>query len=259
MDNKTAKNRVETILKKNCPPRVKLDGKEDCYSCYINNDDGTKYLLVESIENDNLFCKEWSKENSRYTTEKLINIDETSYKNYQITHSYKGMIFIYNSLEGFTKLNLLRKKLKTHTNAIYRSFMQHLFNKRALLVEERIVVLKTLVDMHLKGLSEQHMAKTMLPIDYLNNKNSSYFIRHPDFQHASTRVRLIMESLVDSNDLLKKESGYIVSSKALKTLADYDEEERRHKNIIRGQFLISLLTLVIAGGTIAQAFINYYK
>lgn len=261
MKYKLAKKRIEHALKKTCPNRFTLNGKEDCFSTYINNDDGTKYLLVDKVHNDNLYCREWSKEGRSFTKEMCIGIEKTNFNNYEIVHSYKGTVTVYSGLREFTRANLIKIIFITNAKLKIYSIKQYLFNKRNILVEERVDVLRTLVNLYFERARRGAFGNNndFTCMDYLSKKNGRFWIRHPDSSYERTRVNLLIASLHQSGDLIKATVGHGIAPQALKTLADYDEEERKHKSLIRLQLTTVLLTIVIASGTIAQAMIAYYN
>ncbi|SPJ32700.1 hypothetical protein [Kushneria phyllosphaerae] len=263
MKAKTAKKRIERALKKSCPDRIKITGKEDCYSVYINNDDGSENLLVKRVKGDNLLCKEWFEEERVFTRESHIAISKTTYRNYEVVHHYKGAVLFHNGLENFSYSNSLKKRVLVNKSILARAFRQYLFNKRDILVEDRVNILRTLVDMYLENtkdvFSYTYRSTSFDAGTYLTRKNGQLWYRHPNSRYEHIRVKLILDSLSETGDLNKTKDGYSITPKALKTLSDYDEEERKHRSLLTPQVITAALTFVVACGTVAQAYIAYWK
>ena len=121
---------------------------------------------------------------------------------------------------------------------------------------ERHELLKVIVDCHIKSVPHEGINL----IDLMTKLYSINWIDHPEGGEQREKLRLYLDSLVDSGDLTKSNLIYYVNSKAIMTIAKYEEEERRHMDIVKLQkkmviinrFLV-LLTICIVFFAMIQA------
>ena len=76
--------------------------------------------------------------------------------------------------------------------------------------------------------------------------------KHQDFDTAHAWLELILKSLIETGDIEKTESGYVVTGKSLTTIAQYEEENRRNKTQTRLNVILVFLTAIIAFATVFQ-------
>ena len=81
------------------------------------------------------------------------------------------------------------------------------------------------------------------------------WIVHPDKNMQDKKLILYLDSFVESGDLIctNRHYSYTITGKALLTLDEYEESERRHQDNVRLQRLMVLLTLIMAFFTMVQA------
>lgn len=121
---------------------------------------------------------------------------------------------------------------------------------------ERHELLKIILECHIK--SAPHTGVNI--IDLMTKLYSINWIDHPEGSEQREKLRLYLDSLVDSGELTKSNISYFVNSKAIATIAKYEEEERRHMDIVKVQkkmvilnrFLV-LLTICIVFFAMIQA------
>jgi hypothetical protein len=81
------------------------------------------------------------------------------------------------------------------------------------------------------------------------------FFGHPDEETTSRYYELVLDSLLKSKDLeLADNTYYGLSSQGLTTLSAYEEEERRHRDNVRVQALIGVLTFATVAVAIWQEY-----
>ena len=59
------------------------------------------------------------------------------------------------------------------------------------------------------------------------------------------RLEVYLESLVSSGELKYENMGYVLTDKAISTLENYEEEERRHIATVKVQRALVWLTIMI--------------
>src|SRR5207253_119097 len=112
--------------------------------------------------------------------------------------------------------------IKINISSALNHFDRYLFNKKKLVTKQRIDLLRFLVQEHLDG-------KT--PINSLNLMIDLYSIKWVLYPNADTQqrtVELYLDSLVQSGELREVNGQYSVSGHAIRTIEQYEEDERRH-------------------------------
>jgi hypothetical protein len=85
------------------------------------------------------------------------------------------------------------------------------------------------------------------------------YVAHPQEQETDTYYQLVLASLKASGDLEDNQGTYSLSSQAIKTLAAYEEEERRHRDNVRIQVALAVLTFVLMIIAAVQAYVSYWS
>ncbi len=99
-----------------------------------------------------------------------------------------------------------------------------------------------------------------MAMDILTHLYSMRWVAHPDSDSLETRIQLFVDSFVESGEISQIDScNYSVTGKAINTLSQYEEQERRHVENKKLQKRMLCLTLAIVGVRLLQAAITYYK
>ncbi|MCH9053996.1 MAG: hypothetical protein IIA72_23590 [Proteobacteria bacterium] len=80
---------------------------------------------------------------------------------------------------------------------------------------------------------------------------------HPDNWQLFQYYVLVLDSLVDSGDLILENNVYRLSPRALSTLAQLEEDNRKHGDLVTLQYIIAGLTLALVIVGIIQASVVY--
>jgi len=80
---------------------------------------------------------------------------------------------------------------------------------------------------------------------------------HPHIDDTQRYYELVLNSLVESGDLERREIYYSLSPHALVTLSGYEVEERRHRAEIRQQRILGFLTFVLILIGLLQAYVTF--
>ncbi|WP_457300948.1 hypothetical protein [Phyllobacterium sp. P5_D12] len=162
------------------------------------------------------------------------------FRGYTIT-TRSAPLFILQRLSGYAYLA-----------RYWDLFAQRRFNKHNLVQQNRIRVLRLMLDETIK-----HDDFKVSPIGLVVELYSMRSIRHPESDSLINYYDLLLKSLVASGDLHQNQSLYQLAPPALMTLSAYEEEERRHDDNVWQQKLIGALTLVLIVVGIAQAVVTY--
>lgn len=227
-------------------PRSGDEGsKVNCYVTAI--DKGAEpYLIVLGISEGQLECIEWN--GSRYEIERKVALAEFHLADFSITHyyglssvEYRGISdFILNRLTGWPNFRIHVVRLLDHLG-------QYLFNKKKLYTKQRIELLKFLVERALDGQTEHR------PLDLMTGLYTMRWFLHPQGEQQQQRVEFYLKSLVETGELQYINYKYVVTGKALSTIEEYEEQERKHTESVKMQWRMFWLTVAVAIGTIIQA------
>jgi hypothetical protein len=238
------------LLTKKCPseiPRSGEDGKKiNCFSVAIDNNSEPDFLLREYSTKEFSVLK-WNGE--RYADRETRPISEVLNGGLRVTHFY--------GLNTITFYGIWSLALHRFTGLIYlRVFLGRFFNelgtlrfkRKKLITKKRMELLQFLVEAHI-GAAD----KGMDSFEIMTRLYSMRWVIHPESDIQYEKLKLYLNALEQNGDLSKVNGKYLVQGKAINTLDRYEEDERRHSEVVRTQRLIALLTFAIALFAMVQA------
>lgn len=235
---------IKSALKLPAPDSIPRTGeKAQAVNCYvvelIDEKAGHRFLIKEKTEKG--VCGiYWDNESLGNDT--CLPNSEIGYPwNIEVTHYYKTWTHVYHDEIDFYSGKIISWHLIVR---LFNGVAQHLFNRRTLRRSERIEILKYLVDETV--INPNYVFNAILLGGSLYTKR---WISHPNWQQSNAHLKLILESLVESEDLAKQDEGYKVEPKALLTLSEFENDERKHQDILNNAKVTRWLTvaLVVAG------------
>ncbi len=243
------KQLLPRVLGKACESTIPRSGEEGAkVNCYVTAiDKGAEpYLIVLGVSEGQLECIEWN--GSRYEIERQLPLATFRLADFSITHyyglssvEYRGIIdFVLNRLTGWPYLKIHVVRLLDHLG-------QYIFNKKKLYTKQRIELLKFLVERALDGQTEHN------PLDLMTGLYTMRWFLHPQGEQKQHRVEFYLKSLVETGELEHINYKYVVTGKALGTIEEYEEQERKHTENVKMQWRMFWLTVAVAIGTIIQA------
>jgi len=233
------------VLAQQCENLIPRSGSKgaavDCFTVSIDKA-GEPHLLVKAMADDELKCLSWN--GARYADEATIplpSIDPTAI----FTTHYRGLVEI--RYFGILDLALGRTFLIPYARLRLSTIDQYLFNKKKLVTKARMDLLRLLVDRRLNG--KVHFDS----IDLMTELYSIKWVSHPDKDSQRQKLEFYLESLVTTGELTKLATSYHVAGKALHTIEEHEEQERRHAENVKIQYWVAALTLIAAFFAAAQA------
>ena len=202
---------------------------------------GEVSALVREIEADTVRILKYNSETDQCDIEDDIYLRDVNIKTIEITYYLHNYVTTYIGINSFilhclTKKDFITIKLKRCWNSI----LQLKFNHQELQIKPRYELLSYIIDNY--GVSGKNFDLISLMSDIYTLR----FFRHPDRQQCQNKVRIYVDSFVESGEVGKIENGtYKVNGKAIVTLELFQIEERRHKDSLRLQYSMILLTLLL--------------
>jgi hypothetical protein len=225
------------------PNRIPMSGG----ACEANNFYSTRIMLsdvsaiVRDFNNETVSLSKYNPETDYCDIDDEVDICNINLKTIEITYYLHNHYTTYVGINAFifhclTKKDYVKIKLKRFFNSIAQS----LFNRRELQIKPRYELLSYLIDNY--GISRNEFSITSL-------MSGIYTLRsfgHPDHNACQNKLRMYVESFVESGEVSNTTSGYKVNGKAIVTLELFQTDERRHKDSVKLQYSMVLLTLLLA-------------
>jgi len=204
------------------------------------------WLMVERREGDDLVCSTW--DGKTHSGETRYPIGQFRDEQFRVKHYIGPSTVYYDSLSAYALGYYLKMPyLKIFLARSFERAGTRLFNRRRLVVGQRLDLVTFMIEQAAEGKS------SFSPIALMTDMHSIRWITHPNGESAECRLRLYLDSLVDTGELRKVQHEYFLTGSALKLVEERSEQERKHRQGIRIQWLIALLTLMTAVLAIVQA------
>lgn len=172
-------------------------------------------------------------------------------KHFSISHFIKGYKFDYETPRQFVWASVT---LHTWRFIRHDQLEQIRFNKKLLVRRDRMKVLKLFVERSIADSDFSVGSFGLLSEIYTNR-----WVRHPDQDALLRHYTLILQSLEQSGELKGTRAGYAITPKALTTLSQYEEDDRRHEDNRRQQRTLEFLTFALVLVAVCQAVITVWQ
>ncbi|ELA7346115.1 hypothetical protein Q9Y06_002757 [Vibrio parahaemolyticus] len=226
------------------PSRISMSGpeceKNNFYSTRIKLDGVS--ALVRELDMNKVKVLKYNPATGTCDIELDIDIANINVNTVEITHYLHHYYTTYTGINSFI-LHCLTKKdyIKVKSKRILNKVSQSLFNRKKLQLKPRYDLLDYLIENY--GISRKEFSLTSLVSDMYSLR----FFRHPDKENCQNKLRMYVDSFVESGEVSKvKGGGYKVNGKAIVTLEKYQTEERRHKDSVILQYSMVILTFLLA-------------
>ncbi len=255
------------LLKKKSPKVIPRSGDEakkmDCYSVFLCEKNGNaKYSIVGYNKKNGAFKVLAIDKENHFTKQETLSLDEVQKYQFRITHYYKHYNLQYDNFNktAFYYVSMFDKFIVNCKIFLEYIFQSH-YNHKPFVTIKRMELLRFLIRKHLdqKYNFSSPLDSTGSGIHFINIMTDLYSIRwasHPDNENERQKLRIYLNSLVDSEDLKFDNNLYSITNKAIGTLERHELEEKRHNSSWWLQFWIAIFTLVNA---LALLFELYYK
>lgn len=233
---------LKIALRRPCPDRIARSGEEgksqNCYIVSLDKGDDP-YFAADGITNDGLSGILY--DGKRYNKPHFLSFEELENLNLEIVHYYGLTDIRFKTPKAFLLHRITRIiYLRVQINRFIKALSQALFNRKDLVRIQRIELLRVLVQLYSEE-KREHISALQIMMHMYGMK----WALHPHGDSKYRKLRLILDSFVKSGELINHGDGYRVMGKAIVTLDEYEESERRHHQNVNLQRIIVLLTLVI--------------
>ena len=220
--------------------------KLNCYYTYVKSKSDI-ILVAKSVNDFGVSGKYYI--NDEFRRDASIPFKWIHSKNVSIVHYYKGNEFQYKSMidfyvNGFTQKDKIIAICYKYFSIVFQFF----YNRKRLVMVKRHELLKVLVQYHINN---AHEAINL--IDLMTKMHLLNWVDHPKADEGETELELYLKSLVETGEVKEKDTGYIVTGSAIKTIEDYEHAERRHRDNVRIQRAMVIITAVLALFSLIQA------
>ncbi|MBY3314750.1 hypothetical protein [Rhizobium laguerreae] len=239
---------IETALEKNAPTLIPTSGeraeKNDVYAVFLTDQAGVARLVVDDI-NDTEISGKWSLNGKEFTEPRSIPLSDLSQYRLYIQHYFRGWAFYTQGIWQFVRNRFTRYP---HWKVKIDDILQARFNRKELTRRDRMKVLA-----HILAATIEKRSYETEETDLLTRFYSARWVHRPDKDELMTYYRLLLESLKASGDLADGRHGFRLNPQALNTIADFEQEDRRHRDNYLTQRGIFWLTIVVMLGGLIQA------
>ena len=244
---------LNKALEKPAPERITLSlpgaQENDFYSVKLEDSESNTRILIRARIKDGYEALVWEGEQPGETKTLAENDIDPEKFDLRIEHYYQGYQFDYTDPVRF----LLAGIVGWHKIVKCRDHIsQSLYNKKHLIREERIALLRHLVERKIDNPRDE-----IYPLMLAIQKYSRKWLYHPDKEKHKAHLELVLESFVDSGELNKRGTNYVVTGKALVTLSEYELNVQQHEDQIRtarvGNRLTWAIVIVGIAGIVSQA------
>ena len=238
------------ILEKECPNIISRSGEEgklvNCFSVRVDKNN-EPFLLVNAYRDEKIIGKKWN--GNQFEGEFEISIEEIEDYDLFIIHYYGFETITFKGIYDYAKHYFSKYiYLKVFLRNSIQNIDQYFFNKKKIITKDRLNLLKFMLNMQL-----DRNNNGIGLIDLMTELYSIKWVYHPNKEDEKNRLKLYLESLLNSGDLKNSNNKYIVNGKAISTLERYERDDEKHIISVKLQRKMLLLTFVILLVAVIQA------
>ena len=245
---------LQGILEKSCPDRFAMSGEEgralDCFVVYYNLGEAEEFLF-KSMDSEGVHGLKWKE--AKFEIETVLDPGEIDYQGLQIEHYWHGNTIKFNGISDYNWHRITKYiYVKLWIYNTFHNIRKYFFYKRKLATPSRMKLLSSIMNLSLED-PNRHLSRRDITFSYLDRRDFS----HPQMTKFMEMIKLLLESLIESNDIAKQGDRYMLRGKALATLQEYESTLQKEKYLSRIQFGMFLFTFVIAVTGIVQLYGKY--
>ena len=219
----------------------------DCFSLTINGRGDQWSLLVDTVMPEGVTGR-WL-DGPAYSAPASVSWEAALDAKIDCSH-YVGI----HEFEYKSPLQLLTQEvLQFPRIVVFRDrFQQTRFNRQRLVRHERIAILRFVTEATLKTRGYRFSSITLAANLY---SNRVFF--HPQREQMLNYCSLLLDSLVKSGDLTLHDLAYSLSPQALQTIADFEADDRKHRDMLAQQRAVKWLTFALIFVGLLQVYASW--
>lgn len=250
------------LLLKKAPLRISLTGDaaqlNDYYSIYFGN----QYLVEGYEPSTRLLDVCTADAGGAFKISTKVTLSDALKYPLHVKYFYKT--YWHDYTDAYRLLRDYKTRwiqIEVQCRILWNKITQWFFNKKPLwVIRDRMGLLEFIIERYLgaegsiASPAANNTNSTFSAFQLMTELQSSKWIYHPHSQKAKRRLDLLLDAFVVSGDLVRDGIGYRLEPNAIQTLGTHHENKRRHDDAIRTQWLIVILTIIIAAATAVQAY-----
>ena len=236
---------IKSALKANAPDRIPLSGwqrlqQRDYFVTHLGTGESEQGFLVKHISRNGVVGAWWSQKDRSGLPASIPNRFLLK-PPLHIKHYFREIEIDYRSSTLFFLATICKW---SRIRLAYLRFVQWKYNRRAFVRDERYEVLRTIYD---RTMADSSYSTS--PIFYMVERFGDRCIPHPANNELESYYRFVLDALVDSGELQMNDLSYTLTPRAISTLAELEDNDRRHNDSVRLQRVLTWLTaaLVVVG------------
>ena len=245
MLEKIQKRALKLVCSKAGPTKIIMTPPESdgnkFYSTKLYLLDG-KRLLVRGISGNEIRALEYNEDTGSFSIEVKVDVNDVDLKNVEIKYYLHNYYTTFTSINKFILDYLLKKEfIRIKISRLSTKISQAVFNCKTLQIQPRHELIEYIIENY--GIRDKEFCLISLMSDIYSLKSFG----HPNKEQCINKLRLYLKSFEESGEIIANNSGkYKVTGKAIVTLEDFQNNERRHKDGLKLQYSMIILTVILA-------------
>lgn len=244
---------ISKALERNSPSSIPLSGWDrlqvrDYYTVHLGNVDDEHAFFINGISKVALDGHWWWRDVGRGFPASVPNSNlprmALLIKHYcrELEVDYRGSLcFMLGRLCGWSWIILFCSRFQTW-----------FYNRKHLVRDEQYKLLRNIYDQTL-----HNRVYSTSAMDYMTERYGLGWGSHPSNQEVRIYYGLILDALAEAGDLQINGRMYSLSPQAISTLANHEEDNRRHVDAVRLQKVLHRLTFALVVVGLLQAWVAY--
>jgi hypothetical protein len=218
---------------------------------------GAHKILVKNFSDEGLTGLLWN--GDRFECEGCIEAKYLKDAKIEIIMSIGGWLYRFHSIRAYIFAEIFKTK---HLLAFIDRIFQWRFDARIRERNDRAKLLSELVSLELERISRDHQShfNSVEGISHIDLFTEIY--KHRIWGNVNqpaylAKFKFFLESYVETGEIKKIDGRYVVSPAALSTVARDAVADRRHSDLVKQNWAIIVLTLVLAISAVFEIFGPY--
>lgn len=221
----------------------------DMYSVYIVDDAGVQYLF-DRYTDGQVFARKWDDTEKMFSVESVLDPKKLTLDSFSGIYYYHAHELVFNTLSDLGWFAEWKFRVKSDWENRRFSREKFLYRQRKQDITDVMNVLSAVVRIYREQRSENHFSEWVI----MNDVAGRLWIYHDDKSRMQKDLRLCLDSLVQSGNLIKFDNSYKPTGKALTTLSEVNRDELRYKANAASQNKMLLATVLSAVAAVGSAY-----